>query len=153
MACGFSPIYTFCPEISCLLLNFPSVTIVPGYISVSVTKSFAFINTRFKMHCSKVAAFAVALAAPLIQAQAISLWNLPACAVSLRLTVLEFGTRSDGYSQQSAATSGLASTGCDLTDIACVCSAVSFVTKLSSAVQQSCSIADQQGILSTFLSG
>ncbi|CAO1596739.1 hypothetical protein XANCAGTX0491_000571 [Xanthoria calcicola] len=85
------------------------------------------------MHCSKVAAVAVALGAPLVQAQAISLWNIPACA-------------------QSAATSGLASTGCDLTDIACVCSAVSFVTKLSSAVQQSCSIADQQATL-TFAQG
>ncbi|KAI4110783.1 MAG: hypothetical protein LQ339_001059 [Xanthoria mediterranea] len=85
------------------------------------------------MHCSKVAAVAVALAAPLVKAQAISLWNIPSCA-------------------QSAATSGLASTGCDLTDIACVCSAVSFVTKLSSAVQQSCSIADQQATL-TFAQG
>ncbi|KAI4223567.1 MAG: hypothetical protein L6R36_005336, partial [Xanthoria steineri] len=85
------------------------------------------------MHCSKVAAVAVALAAPLVQAQAISLWNIPSCA-------------------QSAATSGLASTGCDLTDIACVCSAVSFVTKLSSAVQQSCSIEDQQATL-TFAQG
>lgn len=102
------------------------------------------------MHCSKVAAVAVALAAPLVKAQAISLWNIPSCAVSLRLLFSKSGHVSDGYSQQSAATSGLASTGCDLTDIACVCSAVSFVTKLSSAVQQSCSIADQQGNLSTF---
>ncbi|KAL8901719.1 MAG: hypothetical protein Q9192_000406 [Flavoplaca navasiana] len=81
------------------------------------------------MHISKFGAFAAALALPLVQAQSISLANLPKCA-------------------QAPATSGLASTPCDLTNLACICSAVEFVTALTTKVQESCSAADQQATLS-----
>ncbi|KAL8728369.1 MAG: hypothetical protein Q9166_005413 [cf. Caloplaca sp. 2 TL-2023] len=77
------------------------------------------------MHGSKVAAFVAAITLPLVQGQSISLNDLPKCA-------------------QGAATTGLTSTKCDLTDIACICSAVEFVTTLTTQVKSACSTIDQQ---------
>ncbi|KAL8998100.1 MAG: hypothetical protein Q9169_002793 [Polycauliona sp. 2 TL-2023] len=81
------------------------------------------------MHGFKLAAFAAAITVPLVQAQAVSLASFPKCA-------------------QNAAASGLASTNCDLTDFACICRAVEFVTTLTSKIQASCGVSEQQATLS-----
>ncbi|KAI4240163.1 MAG: hypothetical protein L6R40_005296 [Gallowayella cf. fulva] len=70
------------------------------------------------MHGSRLAVFATAIALPLVPAQS-----------------------------QGAATSGLTSTKCDLTDFACICSAVEFIMVLTDRVKASCSTADQQTTL------
>ncbi|KAL8780170.1 MAG: hypothetical protein Q9194_001065 [Teloschistes cf. exilis] len=68
-----------------------------------------------------------AITLPLVWA--VSLNDLPKCA-------------------QNAASSALASTPCGLLDFQCICSYVPFVSALSASVQQTCSAADQQGVLS-----
>ncbi|KAI4182243.1 MAG: hypothetical protein L6R41_006104 [Letrouitia leprolyta] len=76
---------------------------------------------------SIIAAFAALLFA-LVEAQSVSLSSLPQCA-------------------QGPATSGLASTTCSLTDIPCICSAVTFIATLTEKVKQSCPMAEQQATL------
>lgn len=73
------------------------------------------------------AAFAAIFFA-LVETQSVSLSSLPQCA-------------------QGPATTGLASTTCDLTNIGCICGTVSFVTALTTEVKKACTMADQQATL------
>ncbi|KAI4143436.1 MAG: hypothetical protein L6R39_004569 [Caloplaca ligustica] len=77
------------------------------------------------MHSSSVLAALTAVVLPFVQAQSVSLSDLPKCA-------------------QSAATAGLKATTCDLTDLACICGQAPFITAMTKSVQASCSAADQQ---------
>jgi len=72
------------------------------------------------MQYSKIA-FLAALAAPLVAAQDLS--GLPSCALT-------------------PAISALGSTGCALTDVACICKNTGFLTSLESTVEAACDAAD-----------
>ena len=71
---------------------------------------------------SVLAAATIAVAAP----QSSSLNDLPACA-------------------QQAGLASIDATGCDLTDIKCICSSVPFISTLRSYIEAHCTASDQAG--------
>ncbi|KAG9674021.1 hypothetical protein KCU85_g4783, partial [Aureobasidium melanogenum] len=78
------------------------------------------------MKSAAVVAFAAALVAPALAQDAASLASLlPSCAVNCALTAIP-------------------ATGCQATDVSCLCTSESFVTSIATCTQKSCSAEDQQ---------
>lgn len=74
--------------------------------------------------------------------------NLPSCAVwlSFHFTSEGLNTNTDMYLQQAPALSSIGSTGCQLTDFACICKNSAFISSLTPVIQRDCSAADIQSM-------